>query len=194
MVVNEIDLARTGITGEAMEQATKTFENTAVNRAIAFDKLDGRLKAAFTRMTANTKSGKVTRTGKHRCGRPHGPTLWLFNQVANGSAKPWKHITEGIVAAMEAGAKEEDVMCFINELGGYVRGFYMQRELMPVAVAPAICLEASTDAAQDVALAVAATSPTVSNLERLLETSVAHERAEENLVAVVRGHLALARC
>lgn len=193
LVVIGIDMARRRITGESMAVAMNTFENNAVSRAIEADKLDRKMKAACNRMTANTKSGKVTRTGKLRHGRPHTRTRWLFNHVASGFAKPWAPLVEMMHDAMEHGAPEADVMAIVNELENEVRAFYIRRELMPQEVPAAICLEATTDAAQDVALAKAAVDPTRTNLEDLLEKSVAHERAEENLVDVVRGHLALAR-
>lgn len=123
---------------------------------------DARLREAYLRMARALPK------------RPH----WSFHEVATRTdrAPVYQGTVRAIDCVIEAGAPLEDALAFVSELEAYVRLRYVRDGARPMS-----CLlleEARADAEADVAQSEALASPSLSTLQRVVETG---ERQVERL-------------
>lgn len=166
--------------GTHPHSATRIDAELLVTRALQKDRDESELQTAFNKLTRNLKC------------RPGNRRRWIFDQVSHGTYRPWRSLTEPIDLAIDAGAPEKDVQSIATALALYISGRY--RALAPVpCVREALRLEAHLDADADRAQMDAAVDPSPANLERVVETTVAHKQGTENLVHACFRHLGLVR-
>lgn len=160
--------------------ATKNDAEILVHAAVQRDRDERELQAAFNKMTRSIKC------------RPGGRRRWIFDQTSHGTYRPWRSLTEPIDMAIEAGAPQQDVQAITLALALYITGRYRELDPLPC-VKEALRLEAHLDADADRVQADALADPSPSNLERVVEATTAHERAEETLVHACFRHLGISR-
>jgi hypothetical protein len=159
-------------------KAIRIDERILMTRAVERDREDQFLQSAFNKMTAH-----IVRPGSRSFRQ-------RYDQVAHGTYKPWRQITEPMQLAMEAGAPEEDVMAIIHTLAGLVHAHYANKECAPSEVKEALRLAIHTQTEEIAAHADAVADPSVANIEKALAATVRDDRADATLTTKLRRNLA----
>lgn len=160
-----------------MVGATRTSPKILVRHALVQDANDRFFQNAFNMLTRNIK-------------RPGGKRRWIFDNATHGSYKPWRALTEPMQLAMDAGAKEEDVMSIVHCLAGLVHAHYAAKECEVATVKEALRLSISTDTEEIAAQADALANPSNANIERVIEKTSVDGQRDKTLLTLLRGVLA----
>lgn len=162
--------------------AIKKPAESLVRNAIQLDAFNVFFQEAFNKLTRHIKVSAV------------GRKAWVFYQARHGVHRPWEALTIPVQLAMANPAcTEEDAMGVVNALAGMVHAHYAAKECEVATIKEALRLSLTTETEEIKAEANAIADPSEANLEAVLETKIADDRADNRVVRLVREHLASSR-